>query len=59
MLTRVSISTLFSMQTTMSANNTQSTGVKISTFLRDEKKSCKQMQKKILSELIPKIEWGR
>lgn len=38
------------MPSTMSSNSTHSTGLKVSTFLRDEKKSCKQMQKKILSK---------
>jgi hypothetical protein len=34
----------------MSSNTAHSTGIKVSAFLRGEKKSCKQMQKKILSE---------
>lgn len=38
------------MPTTMSSNNTRATGMKVSTFLRDEKRSCKELQKKILSE---------
>ena len=38
------------MPSTMSSNSAHSTGMKVSTLLRDEKKSCKQMQKKILSK---------
>jgi hypothetical protein len=57
-LTRVSISAFFIMPTTMSSDNTHSTGFKVSTFLRDEKNSCKQLQKKILSESNLTQSWG-
>ena len=49
-LTQVSISAVPNMPTTMSSNNSQATGVKVSPFLRDEKRSCKELQKKILSK---------
>ena len=52
-LTQVSTSTISSMPTTMSSNSVAPIGVKISTFLRDEKNSCKQIQKKILSRRNP------
>lgn len=49
-LTQVSISASSIMPTTVSSNNAQATGMKVSTFLREEKRSCKDLQKKILSE---------
>lgn len=49
-ITQVSTSSHPNMPSTMSFNNTHTTGMTVSTFLRDEKRSCKELQKKILSE---------
>ncbi|KAG9566205.1 hypothetical protein KCU71_g3946, partial [Aureobasidium melanogenum] len=47
------------MPSTMSSNSAHSTGMKVSTLLRDEKKSCKQMQKKILKDMPVAIPQGK
>ncbi|KAK6004182.1 hypothetical protein QM012_009032 [Aureobasidium pullulans] len=43
----------------MSSNDANTSGMKVSTFLRDEKKSCKQMQKKILKDMPVAIPQGK